>query len=271
MNGYDYCGKAGQNERRASYNSSYTHVCGILAGSGIASADRYRGIAPECMLVCGKILDYKGGGSLKSLLKGLQWIMEIRKEFPIKILNISVEMGADAKLDKEELKLMHRYFEQLWQDGMMIVAAAGNHGPKPMSISPISENGCCVCVSCHDEGFVGKGGKTCSEYSGRGPGKGILVMSGIDNPLKKPDIVAPGTDIMSCSHKLHPLYATKSGTSMATPMVSGACALIMQKYPNATNIQIKRCLLSSARDLGETWNVQGAGMLSVKRLLQSTI
>lgn len=271
MNGYDYCVKAEQRERRTNCNGSYTHVCGILAGTGIASAGRYRGIAPECMLVCGKILDYKGGGSLKSLLKGLQWIIEIRKELPIKILNISVEMGADAKLDKEELKLMHHYFEQLWKDGMMIIAAAGNHGPEPMSISPISENGCCVCVSCHDEGFVGRGGKACSDYSGRGPGKGILAMPRMDNPLKKPDIVAPGTDIMSCSHRPRPMYTAKSGTSMATPMVSGACALMMQKYPDATNIQIKRCLLSSARDLGETWNIQGAGMLSIKKLLQSTI
>lgn len=270
MNRFVRFGKVAQNVE-IKQNRPYTHVCGILAGTGIASGEKYRGIAPECMLVCGKILDYKGGGSLKSLLKGLQWIVDIRKTFPIRILNISVEMGADAKLDKEELKLMHQYFELLWKEGIMIIAAAGNHGPEPMSISPISENGCCVCVSCHDDGFVGKGGKTCSDYSGRGPGKGMIPMSGLDNPLKKPDIVAPGTDIVSCSHRLRPLYVSKSGTSMATPMVSGACALFMQKYPQATNIQIKRCLLSSARDLGEAWNVQGAGMLSVRKFLKSMI
>lgn len=246
-----------------------THVCGILAGSGIASREKYRGIAPECTIVSGKILDEKGGGSLKNLLKGLQWIDEIRKTLPIRILNISVEMGTDAKLDKEELKLMHEYFEYLWEGGVLIVAAAGNHGPKPMSISPISENGCCICVGCHDEGFVGKSGRSCSDYCGRGPGKGVLAMSRTDNPLKKPDIVAPGTEIVSCSHKMPHYYVSKSGTSMATPMVSGACALFLQKYPETTNIQLKRCLLTSARDLGEPWNIQGAGMLSVKRLLQS--
>lgn len=258
-----------QNEKRNQYEP-YTHVCGILAGTGSASAGRYRGIAPECMLVCGKILDDKGGGSLQNLLKGLQWILEVRKALSIKILNISVEMGKDAKLDKDELKLMHEYFDCLWKEGMLIVAAAGNHGPDPMSISPISENGCCICVGCNDEGYVGKNGKSCSDYCGRGPGKGIIKSSRLDNPLKKPDIVAPGTEIMSCSNRLKPLYVPKSGTSMATPMVSGACALFMQKYPDATNIQIKRCLKLSARDLGETWNVQGAGMLSVRRLLLNT-
>lgn len=245
-------------------------MCGILAGTGIASTGKYRGIAPECMLVCGKVLDFRGGGSLKSLLQGLEWIIDIRKQFSIRLVNISIEMGADAKLDKEELLLMYKYLEVLWKAGVTIVAAAGNHGPEPMSISPISENGCCICVSCHDDGYIGKGGKSCLEYSGRGPGKGKLATFRLDNPLKKPDIVAPGTDIISCSHRLRPLYIAKSGTSMATPLVSGACVLFMQKYPQITNTQIKRCLLSSARDLGEAWNVQGAGMLSVRRLLQST-
>lgn len=246
----------------------YTHVCGILAGNGFASAGKYKGIAPECLLVCGKVLDYKGGGSLRSLLKGLQWIINIRKELPIRILNISIEMEADANFNPDEWKQMHHYLEMLWQDDVMIIAAAGNRGPEPMSISPISENGCCVCVSCNDGDFVGAGGRTCAKYSGRGPGKGDIQPSRMDNPLKKPDIVAPGTDIISCSNKLHPFYISKSGTSMATPLVSGACALFMQKYPNATNIQVKRCLIYSARDLGETWDIQGAGMLSVRGLLQ---
>lgn len=249
----------------------YTHVCGILAGNGRASAGKYRGIAPESLLICGKVLDDKGGGSLKNLLKGLQWMVDIRKEFPVKILNISIEMDSEAKLDKDELLLMHQYLEFLWREGIMIIAAAGNHGPGPMSISPISENGCCICVSCHDEDYVGANGRTCAEYSGRGPGKGLLPLSKTDNPLKKPDLVAPGTDIVSCSHKLRPLYIPKSGTSMATPLVSGACALFIQKYPNTTNTQLKRCLIKSARDLGEPWNVQGAGMLAVNKLLQAII
>ena len=84
-------------------------MCGILAGNGIASAGKYRGVAPECLLICGKVLDYKGGGSLKSLLKGLQWIDEMRREYPIRILNISIEMESEAKLNQDELLLMHQY------------------------------------------------------------------------------------------------------------------------------------------------------------------
>lgn len=214
------------------------------------------------MLLCGKVLDEQGGGSLKNLLAGLQWIKEIHKKYPVNILNISIEMDSRGDFDEEEGELLRYTLEELWNDGVMIVAAAGNRGPKPMSISPIGESGSCVCVGCHDGDFVGAGGRTCAEYSGRGPGKN-------HNPLKKPDIVAPGTDLISCSYKIPPFYATKSGTSMATPLVSGACALFMQKYPRATNIQMKRALLHSARDLGETWDIQGAGMLSVKRFLKN--
>ena len=110
---------------------------------------------------------------------------------------------------------MYKYLEELWSAGVMIVGAAGNHGPEPMSISPIRENGCCLCVSCHDEGFVGKNGKSCSEYSGRGPGKGVLYFSRRDNPLKKPDIVAPAVGISTSE-------GVRSGTSYSAALAAGA-------------------------------------------------
>lgn len=109
------------------------------------------------MLLCGKVLDEQGGGSLKNLLAGLQWIKEIHKKYPVNILNISIEMDSRGDFDEEEGELLRYTLEELWNDGVMIVAAAGNRGPKPMSISPIGESGSCVCVGCHDGDFVGAG------------------------------------------------------------------------------------------------------------------
>jgi serine protease AprX len=60
----------------------------------------------------------------------------------------------------------------------------------------------------------------------------------------------------------------KSGTSMATPIVSGAAALLLQKYPYMNNEQVKRKMVYSARDLGEAWNKQGWGMLDIQRLFE---
>lgn len=261
-------------------NGHGTHVCGILAGNGMASKGKYRGIAPECVLICGKVLDNKGGGSLKNLLRGLEWMLEIHQNIPVKIVNISIEMDSEENLNKEEIALLKKYFKRLWFQGVMIVAAAGNKGPNPMTLSPLGECGYCMCVGCHDGSYAGVNGKTCSAYSGRGPGK----KSGSElfweetqgapaNPLKKPDLVAPGTDIISCSHRYNiKPYIAKSGTSMSAPIVSGACALCLHKYPWISNVQLRRMILATAKDMGETWSVQGAGMLQIDRMLtQKTV
>lgn len=247
-------------------NGHGTHVCGILAGNGTASRGKYRGIAPECLLICGKVLDKKGGGNLKNLINGLEWVAELHKRYPIKVLNISIEMESDDSIDKEEWAVLKKQMEFLWLSNIVIVAAAGNKGPNLMTLSPIGECASSICVGCHDGDYKGKGGRLCDEYSSRGPGRDLDSV--ISNPLKKPDIVAPGTDIVSCHHKymLSP-YIAKSGTSMSAPIVSGACALCLQKYPNLTNRDLRRMLLNSAKDLGESWSKQGAGMLQIGQLL----
>ena len=91
---------------------------------------------------------------------------------------------------------------------------------------------------------------------------------------RKPDLVAPGTDVISCNVKwqngfrgsFRNAYIKKSGTSMATPVVSGAAALFLQKYPYSNNEQVKRKMIYSARDLGDSWNKPGWGMLDIGRL-----
>lgn len=107
--------------------------------------------------------------------------------------------------------------------------------------------------------------RSCELYSGRG-------MSG--SLIRKPNLVAPGTDIVSCNldHRNHygragTLYVAKSGTSMATPVVSGAAALAFQKFPDMTNEECKQKLQFTATDLGLPWNRQGWGLLNVERLL----
>lgn len=248
-------------------NGHGTHVCGILAGSGAASRGKYKGIAPECLLICGKVLDKKGGGSLKNLLRGLEWIMEIKKQYPIRILNISIEMDAEENLNKEELALLKKYFEILWSQDIIIVAAAGNKGPNPMTLSPLGECGSCICVGCHDGDYTGSGGRVCSDYSGRGPSRNDGMTVPV-NPLKKPDLVAPGTDIVSCNNKFRErLYIAKSGTSMSAPIVSGACALCLHKYPWISNAELRRIILVTAKDMGQSWSIQGAGMLQIDHLL----
>jgi len=240
-----------------------THVAGILAGNGMLSGGRYHGIAPNCKLVVGKVLNFNGDGNLGDMLAGMQWIHEVRDLYKIRILNISI--GLNDLDDKESGKILIQEVERLWNDGIVVVAAAGNKGPSPMSISPVGWSSKVITVGCHDGGYFGDRPDICENYSGRGP---------TDYAVKKPDIVAPGTDIVSCNVKCRRqyrgyknAYTTKSGTSMATPIVAGAAALYLEKNPSATNEEVKRRMIYSATDMNEPWTKQGWGMVNIGRLL----
>lgn len=244
-------------------NGHGTHVCGILCGDGSLSAGRYRGMAPGAKLVVGKVLDEKGDGCTETMLEGLDWILHMRERYKIRILNISVGIGSLDEWEKE--KALQEKVEELWEIGILVVCAAGNKGPGDNTISSVGGSSRVVTVGCYDSSTPGENSAGCQAYSGRGmPG----------SPIRKPDLVAPGTDIVSCNAYYRNLtgknkgpYTTKSGTSMATPIVSGAAALVFQKYPDNTNEQCKQRLQFSATDLGLPWNQQGWGMLNVERLL----
>lgn len=254
-------------------NGHGTHVAGILAGNGNMSNGKYKGIAPECNLIIAKVLDNRGGGSLRGLINSLDWIIYLLKFYPIRVVNISIEIDNTDENDRirDELKIIRNIINELWDKNILVIAAAGNKGPAPMSLSPIGENDNCVCVGCHDGKYKFKNGiKPCCEYSGRGPSKENRIISNNTNPLKKPDIVAPGTHIISCNNRyITQPYISKSGTSMSAPIVSGACALCIQKNPYISNCELIKALKKSADDIGERWSLQGAGMINIYRLLHS--
>jgi serine protease AprX len=123
-----------------------------------------------------------------------------------------------------------------------------------------------VTVGCHDGEYYRNDPGRCALYSGRGAAEG---------GVRKPDLVAPGTAILSCNAgyfksrgAVREAYTAKSGTSMATPIVSAAAALALQKYPYMTNEMCRQKLQFSAKDLGLPWNQQGWGMVNVRRLLE---
>lgn len=241
-----------------------THVAGCLCGSGYISEGKYRGIAPASRLVVGKVLDEKGDGNIENMARGINWVLDIQREYDIRILNISIGMGENT--DKERMNGLLELVDEAWQRGMIVVCAAGNMGPDAMTISPLGARREVITVGCHEGGYFGNRKQLCENYSGRGPSP---------YAMKKPDIVAPGTDIVSCNARLKRAgrfyrdgYIAKSGTSMATPIVSGGLALLLQKYPFYSNEQAKQKLLYTARDLNEPWNKQGWGMIQIDRLLQ---
>lgn len=235
-----------------------THVAGILAGSGRLSGGAYAGIAPEASLFAGKVLDQNGNGTVESVIRGMEWILTHRKHRQIRIVNISV--GTQPGLDKREERRLLEGVEALWDAGLVVVVSAGNYGPAEGSVAVPGSSRKVITVGAVDlAGRGNHGNRKKWAYSGRGPTEGCVI---------KPDVVAPGTFITSCSgnyrNRFQKPYTVKSGTSMATPVVSGAIACLLSRYPDMTNVEVKLKLRESCVP---TENTPGWGMLHVGRLL----
>ncbi len=241
-----------------------THVCGIACGNGTLSGGRYAGIAPKAGLVVGKVLDSKGDGTVEAMLSGIDWVIHNMERYHIRIMNVSIGVG--GQINKEKENLLRERLEGAWKRGLLIVCAAGNNGPECDSLSITQRSPNLITVGCHDGSFFLEKKNRCAAYSARG---------GKYDTIRKPDIVAPGTEIISCYNKVRQIhnhysnaYTKKSGTSMSTPIVSGALALLLEKHPEYDNETAKRKLLYSADDLQEQWYQQGWGMINVERMLE---
>lgn len=233
-------------------NRHGTHVAGIIGGNGRASRGRYCGIAPGCSLIPIKVLDEKGNGKKESVIHAMDWIEKNREKYNIRVVNISV--GSTTQGENQDLI---EAVEHIWDIGLVVVAAAGNLGPKRGSITAPGCSRKVITVGASDMVMENQG------ISGRGPTRECI---------SKPDIVAPGNGIISCAYKAGvSSYAAKSGTSMSTPVVTGGIALLLEKEPGLTNLEIKKRLRDTAKDLGYAHNLQGWGFFHLPSFLSGKI
>ena len=216
-------------------NGHGTHVSGIIGGNGYASGGTYTGMAPGCRLLPIKVLDHKGGGNTEQVRQAIFLRLEKKEKYQIRILNISVGMLKNAR-EEEQVELI-KLVEQVWEEGIVVVAAAGNNGPMANSVTIPGICRSIITVGSSDDEEAGIRSQGLRRgYSGRGP---------TDSCVIKPEILAPGTRITSCDLREN-AYTTKSGTSMATPIVSGAIALLLSKYPEMTPKEVKLKLYQTA-------------------------
>lgn len=257
-------------------NGHGTHIAGILAGSGKTCSGMFQGVAPGCHLVVIKVLNRHGEGSTENVLAGISWLLKHHQEYNIRIVNISV--GSSRGKNFDEASPLVSGVNSLWSAGLTVFTAAGNHGPAPYSIGAPGNSRKIITVGSSDQLSSG----TAKDYSGRGPTQSCV---------KKPDIIAPGSNIVSCypminrqasfsqnallPHDDSPesyngaCYLSRSGTSMSTPIASGCAALLLEKYPNLTNKEIKLRLRNTALNLGFPHARQGWGLIQCDRLLTS--
>ncbi|WP_410604648.1 S8 family peptidase [Amycolatopsis sp. lyj-90] len=226
-----------------------THVASTILGSGTASAGRLKGVAPDAGLLAAKVLGDDGSGGWSEIISGMEWAVAEGA----KVINLS--LGGD---DTEDVDPLEAAVNRLTKDnGVLFVIAAGNDGDSGAGTvgSPGSADAALTV------GAVDRADALAS-FSGMGPRRG-------DNAVK-PEITAPGVGIVAA--KAGGDYQPMSGTSMATPHVAGATALLVQQHPDWRPEQIKAGLTGTAKPAeGLTVFQQGAGRTDVAKAVEQRV
>ena len=220
-------------------NGHGTFVCGVACGNGIISKQN-KGYAANAKIVSIKALNKNGSSSANTILDAMQWVFENHKVYNISVVCMS--FGADYEHNNDPLYLGS---QALWKCGIIVVAAAGNSGPKSNTIKSPGINPNIITVGALDTEKL-----NVADYSSRGP-----TCFG-----NKPDLLAPASNMISCNINRLP-YTTMSGTSVATPVVAGICAIIKSKYKNFSNNQIKSYILSHCKKINGDKNSEGNGYI----------
>ena len=231
-------------------NGHGTFVCGILSGSGIVG--KYEGIDNTCDIIVIKALDNDGETTSTKILQSMQWILENKEKYNIKVVCMSfgsVFGGIDDPL--------MRGVEVLWDNGICVVCAAGNNGPNEETIMSPGTSKKVITVGSLDN--IKKEELAVADFSSRGP---------VGN-FYKPDMVVPGVDIISTSvfKDTKKFYTKMSGTSVSAPMVAGVASLLYNIYSNYSPDQIKYKLISMCVPFNFDKNSEGFGWLNLRNLL----
>jgi serine protease AprX len=249
-----------------------THIAGIVAGNGNnrATSDplsgKYVGVAPDANLINVKVSDEKGEATVLDVLYGLQFVIDFKDTYNIRVVNLSLE---STQAESYKTDPLDAAAEAAWFNGIVVVAAAGNRGTSSDAVGYAPGNDPYVISvgSVDDQGTKNTLDDSLSSWSSRGT---------TQDGYAKPDILAPGAHIVSnlapkseftnlCpSCIVDNEYIRAGGTSMAAPMVSGAIADMLQVRPDLTPDQVKGTVVATARKvLGDRANeVSALGLVA---------
>ncbi|MGW3664702.1 S8 family serine peptidase [Streptomyces sp. NPDC005141] len=206
-----------------------THVASIIAGTGAASEGKEKGVAPGADLAIGKVLSDGGTGTESGIIAGMEWAARTEHARVI-----SMSLGSSSAHTQTDP--MSQSVNALSEEtGALFVIAAGNSGPGPYTVNSPGTAATALTVGAVDSSDQIAG------FSSSGPREG-------DDGLK-PDLTAPGVNVLAARSQYlsgEGFYTTKSGTSMATPHVAGAAALLAEKHPYWTGQQLKDALMSTS-------------------------
>ncbi|NUR94683.1 MAG: S8 family peptidase [Kribbellaceae bacterium] len=233
-----------------------THTASIVAGLGTASDGKRKGVAPGAELLIGKVLDNSGGGYDSEAIAGMEWAVQQGA----KVVSMSLGGWPSDGTDP-----MSEAVDRLSKSsGALFVIAAGNSGAEETVGSPGAASEALTVGAVDRDGNL-------ANFSSRGPRLGDGAM--------KPEVTAPGVEIAAAraagtvqGHVLGQYYTAMSGTSMATPHVAGAAAILAQRHPDWTGPQLKAALASTAvPSAGARPDQQGLGLIDIPAALDPKI
>ncbi|MGM1063225.1 S8 family serine peptidase [Saccharothrix sp. Mg75] len=230
-----------------------THVAATITGAGT-----YRGVAPDSAVLNGKVLGDHGGGRESDVIAGMEWAAAAGADV--------VNMSLGSSMPTDGTDPMSQALDRLTSTtGALFVVAAGNSGPSEQTIGSPAAAELALTVGAVDRE------DRLAAFSSRGP-------RWYDDAIK-PDITAPGVDIVAAKAAngdigtpVGDAHVALSGTSMATPHVAGAAAILAVRHPDWGPAELKAVLMASARahpDL--TVHEQGAGRVDVAAAVEQTV
>ncbi|MFE0649485.1 S8 family serine peptidase [Streptomyces sp. NPDC059534] len=233
-----------------------THVASTIAGSGAASGGRLKGVAPGADLYIGKVLNTAGSGSESGVIGGMEWAAAQGADV------ISMSLGGSVPSDGTD-PISQAVNQLTASSGSLFVIAAGNDGPGKGTVgSPgAAEDALTVGAVSKQDQLAG--------FSSRGPVKETFAV--------KPEITAPGVGIVAAraagttmGTPVDAHYTSANGTSMATPHVSGAAAILVQRHPDWSADRLKQVLISTAKQGPYNAYQGGNGRVDVPKAIAAT-
>jgi serine protease AprX len=228
-----------------------TFVAGLIDGTGAASGGAIKGIAPGAKIVSLKIAGADGTTDVLEVLAALEWIVDYKDVYGIRIVNLSLGFNASQPYLVDPLDFA---VERVWNDGVVVVAAAGNGNNVPGSItSPGNDPRVITVGSSNDKTTVALSDDKLATFSSVGP---------TTDGFTKPEILAPGRSVVSSrspgstidttypDSEVADVYAKGSGTSFSSAIASGVAALVLQRTPLLSPDQVKRRMVTTTRAIG---------------------
>ncbi|WP_057773829.1 S8 family serine peptidase [Cytobacillus dafuensis] len=237
-----------------------THVASTIAGSGAASGGKNKGVAPAAELLVGKVLDNNGDGTESGIIAGMQWAVQEQADI------VSMSIGTNTPSDGTDP--MSQAVNNLSETSdTLFVIAAGNAGSRKSTLGSPGAAEKALTVGAVDKSQT----EFLAAFSSRGPV--------INNYRVKPEITAPGVGIIAAraagtnmGTPIDDNYTSANGTSMATPHVAGAAAILKQRHPEWTGDHIKQVLAGTGvMNIRYTPYQQGGGRVDVVKALDANV